>query len=78
VGREPVARPQTCEIRRPGPVATDIQATLRITPVTDGERAFVEWWATFDCDGGRRDELTGTLESSFEKWLESLRDVLAA
>jgi Polyketide cyclase / dehydrase and lipid transport len=26
---------------------------LRVTPVTDGGRSFVEWWATFDCN---RDE----------------------
>ena len=25
-------------------------ATLRVTPVTDGDRAFVEWWTTFDCE----------------------------
>lgn len=25
-------------------------ATLRLTPVTDGERTFVEWNAEFDCD----------------------------
>ena len=24
-------------------------ATLRVTPVTDGERSFVEWTAQFDC-----------------------------
>jgi hypothetical protein len=56
----------------------DYQATLRVTPVIDGNRAFVEWWATFDCDAGQRDELTGTLQGSFEKWLESLRDTMAA
>ena len=42
------------------PVA-GFQATLRITPIVDGDRAFVEWWATFDCEASRRDELTGTL-----------------
>jgi hypothetical protein len=52
---------------------TDFQATLRITPVVDGDRAFVEWWATFDCDPACRDELTGTLRGWFGKWLESLR-----
>jgi hypothetical protein len=57
---------------------TDYQATLRISDVTDGGRAFVEWWATFDCDPARRDELTGILQGSFEKWLESLRDTMAA
>jgi hypothetical protein len=28
-------------------------ATLRVTPVTDGDASFVEWWTTFDCN---RDE----------------------
>jgi hypothetical protein len=56
---------------------TDYQATLRISDVVDGDRAFVEWWATFDCDPDRRDELRGTLQASFEKWLESLRDTMA-
>jgi hypothetical protein len=56
---------------------TGFQATLRITPIVDGDRAFVEWWATFDCDAPGRDELTGTLRSSFGKWLESLRSTLA-
>ena len=56
---------------------TGFQATLRVTPVIDGDRAFVEWWATFDCEAASRDELTGTLQGSFEKWLESLRDTLA-
>jgi hypothetical protein len=27
---------------------------------------------------GKRDELTGALRGSFEKWLESLRDIMAA
>ena len=55
---------------------TDFQATLRVTPIVDGDRAFVEWWATFDCDAACRDELTGTLRVWFRKWLESLRATL--
>jgi hypothetical protein len=43
----------------------------------DGDRAFVEWWATFDCDASGRDELSGTLQGWFGKWLESLRSTLA-
>jgi hypothetical protein len=46
--------------------------------IVDGDRAFVAWCATFDCEAGCRDELTGTLRRSFRKWLESLRDVMAA
>ncbi len=55
---------------------TGFQATLRVTPIVDGDRAFVEWWATFDCDAAHRDELTGALRTSFGKWLESLRTML--
>ena len=53
---------------------TGFQATLRVTPVVDGERAFVEWWANFDCDPANRDELADTLRSWFGKWLQSLRE----
>lgn len=31
-------------------------ATLKVTPVTDGGVAFVEWWTTFDCDRDKQDE----------------------
>ena len=73
-----VERSQTYEFAgAPTLPVTGFQATLRVTPVIDGDRAFVEWWATFDCEAASRDELTGTLQSSFEKWLESLRDTLA-
>ncbi len=73
-----VERSQTYEFCGPPSLPmTDYQATLRITPVVDGNRAFVEWWATFDCEAGKRDELAGTLQGSFEKWLESLRDTMA-
>jgi hypothetical protein len=74
-----VERSQTYEFAgAPTLPVTGFQATLRVTPVIDGDRAFVEWWATFDCEAASRAELTGTLQGSFEKWLESLRDTLAA
>jgi hypothetical protein len=53
------------------------QATLRITPIVDGDRALVEWWATFDCEPGRSEELSQTLRGWFSKWLESLRMALS-
>ena len=52
------------------------EATLRVTPIVDGDRSFVEWWASFDCESARRDELTGTLRGWFAQWLESLRATL--
>ena len=53
---------------------TAFQATLRVTPVIDGNRAFVEWRADFDCDPVCRGELSETLQSWFGKWLQSLRE----
>jgi Polyketide cyclase / dehydrase and lipid transport len=74
-----VERSQTYEFcGAPTLPVVDFQATLRITPIVDGDRAFVEWWAIFDCDTGQRDELTGTLGGWFGKWLESLRHSLGS
>lgn len=78
VARSDVARSETHEFRgEPTLPSTDYQATLRITPVIDGDRTSVEWWATFDREPARRDELAGMLRGSFEKWLEPLRDATA-
>ena len=38
----------------PFPV-TGYLSTLQVTPVTDGDRSFVEWWADFDCDADKLD-----------------------
>jgi hypothetical protein len=51
----------------------NFQATLRVTPVIDGGRAFVEWWATFDCEAGALDERTAFFRDAFAGWLGSLR-----
>jgi hypothetical protein len=59
------------------PVA-DFQAGLRVTPVVDGGCAFVEWWATFDCEPESREEIVTTLGGWFANWLESLRAHLDA
>ena len=37
---------------------TDYVATLRLTPVTDGDRTFAEWTAEFDCAEADADRLT--------------------
>ena len=74
-----VERSQTYEFAgEPTLPLTGYQATLRITPIVDGDRAFVEWWATFDCDAGQRDRIDRDLRVRFGNWLESLRDTLAA
>jgi hypothetical protein len=40
---------------------TNYVATLRLTPVTDGERTFAEWTAEFDCPPERETELVNNI-----------------
>jgi hypothetical protein len=46
--------------------------------VVDGDRAFVEWWASFDCDPAQGETLAATLRGWFGDWLESLRQTLTS
>lgn len=49
-------------------------ATLRVTPVTDGGHAFVEWWTTFDCEPERIEEWTRTFAGAvFKSGLDALK-----
>ena len=46
-------------------------ATLRLTPVSDGNRTFIEWTAEFECEEGKADELvtgigTGVFQAGFD------------
>lgn len=36
-------------------------ATLRLIPVTDGDRCFAEWSARFDCEPGREEALVAQI-----------------
>ena len=70
-------RAQTYEFCGPPSLPVEgFQATIRVTRVVEGDRSFVEWWASFDCDPARREELAATLRSWFATWLESLRRAL--
>jgi Polyketide cyclase / dehydrase and lipid transport len=55
----------------------DYVASIRVTPVVDGGRAFVEWWATFDVAVAERDHWRDFFARSFATWLNSLRRTLA-
>ena len=55
---------------------TLLWATIRVTPIVDGDRAFIEWFAEFDSEPRRRDELADFLRKAFAKWLGSLRRML--
>jgi len=52
-------------------------ATIRVTPVVDGGRAFVEWWTTFDCDRDKIDHWQGFFANEiFKAGLSSLKRYL--
>jgi hypothetical protein len=69
-----VARTQTYAFAGEIPLpVSDFEATIRVTPVVDGDIAFVEWWATFDCAAEDREARVAFFRTSFAGWLESLR-----
>jgi hypothetical protein len=48
-------------------------ATIRVTPVTETGKAFVEWKATFDCHRDEHDRWTNYFEKEgFAQWLSAL------
>jgi hypothetical protein len=53
-------------------------ATLKLTPVTDGDRCFAEWSAEFDCDAQREAELVRQIgDGVFLAGLNALRSHFA-
>lgn len=54
----------------------NMQVTIRITPIVDGDRSFVEWFATFDSPPADSDHWNTYFKDAFAGWLEPLRDIL--
>lgn len=53
---------------------TDYIATLRLTPVTDGDRTFAEWSAEFDCAPDAADELVANIGGNvFQAGFDALK-----
>jgi hypothetical protein len=49
-------------------------ATLRLIPVTDGDRCFAEWTARFDCPPERESDLVATIGGGvFKAGLDTLK-----
>lgn len=58
---------------------TDYIATIRLTPVTDGNRCFAEWTAEFECDPSEAEGLvTGIGNDVFLAGFSALKRQLAA
>ncbi|ORE92220.1 SRPBCC family protein [Acuticoccus yangtzensis] len=53
---------------------TDYVATLRITPVTDGDRTFAEWSADFECAEADADDLVAGIGTNvFQGGFDALK-----
>jgi len=49
-------------------------ATLRLTPVSDGDRCFVEWSAEFDCSPDEETEVAGGIATNvFQAGFDALK-----
>ena len=58
---------------------TDYVATLRLTPVTDGDRTFAEWSAEFECLDEHAEGLVGGIGNDvFLAGLNALKRQLVA
>jgi hypothetical protein len=51
----------------------DYEGTIRVTPIVDGDHAFLEWRVAYDCSDETRDEWSTFFADSFPKWLATLR-----
>lgn len=64
-------------LKSPMPL-TDYVATIRLTPVTDGDRTFAEWTAEFDCAEAEAEGLvTGIGRDVFQAGFNSLKRQMA-
>ena len=53
---------------------TDYVATLRLTPITDGNRTFAEWSAEFECALDVADDLVGNIgQNVFQAGFDALK-----
>lgn len=55
----------------------DYQGTLRIMPIIDGDRTFVEWFVKFDGQPDQARQWTDFLSGLIVQWVESLQRTLA-
>jgi hypothetical protein len=56
---------------------TNYIATLKLTPVTDGNRCFAEWTAEFDCAPGREVELARNIgQGVFQGGFDALKSAM--
>jgi uncharacterized membrane protein len=69
-------RPYTYESCEPLGAISHYQGTARVTPIVDGNRAFVEWSVSIECPAEERKSCSKLLEKAMPQWMDSLRATL--
>jgi hypothetical protein len=76
-GMDPFPFPgATGAVAVPSPVA--YEGTLRITPIVDGDKTFVEWFVNFDGPAQDASQWHQLLMPLIRDWVDSLRRALAS
>jgi hypothetical protein len=73
VAHSDVERSYSYELPEPPLPFTNYRATLRVTPVTDGNRSFFEWWGRFDCDPADAPGLEERVAQTYEAGAAALK-----
>jgi Polyketide cyclase / dehydrase and lipid transport len=69
-------RSYTFESCEPLGAITYYRGTGRVTPIVDGNRAFVEWSTVFECPEAEQKHCTAFFAEGTPQWLSSLRATL--
>jgi hypothetical protein len=56
----------------------EYEGTLRVTPVVDGNRTFVEWWLIFDSIADERESWNAFLVGAISQWVGSVARAASA
>ena len=64
---------ESCE---PLGAVTYYRGTGRVTPIIDGNRAFMEWTIYLECPDAERENCVRQLKEAMPQWFQSLRAVL--
>jgi hypothetical protein len=74
-GLDPFHFPTDLGADPPGPI--DYEGSLRLTPIVDGDRTFIEWSVTFRSPPNEATRWTEFLLVAIPQWIDSLRRTLA-
>ncbi|BBF65512.1 SRPBCC family protein [Acidithiobacillus sp. 'AMD consortium'] len=73
-GMEPIEFPSHGGID--APAAANYEGTLRLTPIVDGNRTFIEWFVELDCTPEDATQWNELFTNLIPKWVNSLKRAL--